>query len=69
VRTLTKSRKKFIPVYHQDTNLIKVIVQGGGRVPDILKGLYTSGTNAEKAIKSYMGDLENGQSGNKSPKA
>ena len=45
--------KAFLTRSAPNTSLYEVYLEGGGEVPKVLKGLYTSRTTALKAAESY----------------
>ena len=60
--------RKYITIQHK-SNLVEIALDGGGRIPDVLKGVFTNKTLANKAIEVYLQGKMNGTSGNKSSEA
>lgn len=58
---LSKETRKFIPI-RQRSNLVEIVLDGGGRIPDVLKGQFTSISIADKAIDLYEKGKLNGTS-------
>lgn len=50
------SQREFRLVTDDTSALTRVEYEGGGEVPDALKGLYTDGIEARKAIKAYAAE-------------
>ena len=52
---LVESKKTlFVEKKGQYSNMYKISYTGGGEIPDILKGDWTSPTFAENAIRGYL---------------
>ena len=58
---LSKTIRKFIPI-RQKNNLVEIVIEGGGRLPEVLKGEFTSISVADKAIDTYVKGKVNGTS-------